>query len=335
MAMSAPNLFRRLHKWAHRQDENFLTESLSLVVESLLALAPAVGTRLVSKLTGGFIDVAPEDASTIEIQTQVEAVAGRPDLEIRVPNQLAWVEVKAESELRTGQLEGYRVLLNQMGVARTHLGLLTRYPELFEPDEELPDSQRRWFEVADWFEEELPAAESTSEVAGFVVRQFLGFLEARSMTLAQVGKFMPDGLRAVSNLMNMLLEAAEACKIPVKKSAGWNYLGVSLDGGKYWVGLQFTNPDRLWFETYSRIDRTAAGSLGLGEVYENKDAYGGYSWCRGVELDSEEVHFYAKSKVRQMEWLEDFLRTCREKALSVETSDQPSLPDEPEADERE
>src|SRR5262245_49354211 len=121
MTTPGPNVFHRLHKWAHRQDENFLTESLAVVLEQLLVLAPAAGTRLIARLTGGFIDLPPEDASAIELQTQVEAVTGRPDLEIRTPHKLAWAEVKAESELRTGQLEGYRVLLKQAGVPHTKL----------------------------------------------------------------------------------------------------------------------------------------------------------------------------------------------------------------------
>src|SRR5436309_16126046 len=110
MASPANNLFLRLHKWASRQDENFLTESLAVVLEQLLVLAPAVGTRLVGRLTGGFIELPPEDASAIDVHTQVETGEGRPDLELRSPNRLTWVEVKAESELRTGQLEGYRIL---------------------------------------------------------------------------------------------------------------------------------------------------------------------------------------------------------------------------------
>src|SRR5580700_5178604 len=105
MATPSNNLFLRLHKWAARQDENFLTESLAVVLEQLLVLAPAVGTRLVSRLTGGFIDLTESDASTIAIRTQVEAVHGRPDLEIRATHHLAWIEVKAEAELRAGQLE--------------------------------------------------------------------------------------------------------------------------------------------------------------------------------------------------------------------------------------
>src|SRR5207245_6230807 len=126
-----PNLFARLHKWAARQDENFLTESLAVVVEQLLVLAPAVGTRLIGLLTRGFIEVPPGDAGSIEIQTQVEEATGKPDLEFSTPYRLVWIEVKAESELRTGQLEGYRVLLKARKTSQKRLGLLTRYSQTY------------------------------------------------------------------------------------------------------------------------------------------------------------------------------------------------------------
>ena len=83
-----PNLFARLHKWATRQDENYVTESLAVLLEQLLILAPEVGTRLIARLTGGFIEVGADDAASIDIDTQVEATHGRPDLEIRVPDRL-------------------------------------------------------------------------------------------------------------------------------------------------------------------------------------------------------------------------------------------------------
>jgi hypothetical protein len=323
------NLFLRLHKWASRQDENFLTESLAVVLEQLLVLAPAVGTRLVARLTGGFIEVSPDDASTIEIHTQVEAGQGRPDLEIRNPHRTAWVEVKAESELRVGQLDGYRVLLGECGVEQTRLVLLTRYPEVFQSGDARPDLEIRWFEFADWLEIELPAAEAAGEVASFLARQLLDFLEARSMTLAQVGKYMPEGLRALSNLMNMLFEAAAACKaLPIKKGAGWDYIGLYLDGRKYWTGVDFPEPEKLWFRTCCQIDRDAAAKLGSGELAEESWVPGRYRWCRAIDLDSEPIHFFSRSKVSQMQWLEEFVRDCLVKARSIETPDQPPIPEE-------
>src|ERR1700722_10668226 len=141
MNTTQPNLFLRLHKWATRQDENFLTESLAVVLEQLLILAPEVGTRLVSKLTGGFLELRPEDAGTIQIRTQVEAVKGRPDLEVSIPNRLVWIEVKVESELRVGQLEGYRVLLTEQGVEQRRLVLMTRYEEEIQSGAAHPDHE--------------------------------------------------------------------------------------------------------------------------------------------------------------------------------------------------
>lgn len=317
MASSANNLFLRLHKWAIREDENFLTESLAVVLEQLLVLAPAVGTRLVSRITGGFIDRPADESSAIEVRTQIETGSGRPDLEIRTPNRIVWLEVKAESELRVGQLEGYRILLADQGIAETRLILLTRYRESYTTDAARPDSEFRWFEVADWFASEQSAAASAGDVAGFLVRQFLDFLEARRMTLAQVGKFMPEGLLALSNLMNMLVEAATTCNVVAKRTWTKEYIGLNLTGA-YWIGIDFSEPDNLIFSTWARIDSEAATRLGIGEVFQQRDAPGGYRWRRKLELDSETVHFYSRSKVGQMECLEGFLEECLAQARSIE-----------------
>jgi hypothetical protein len=330
MTSPANNLFLRLHKWATRQDENFLTESLCVVLEQLLVLAPAVGTRLVARLTGGFIDLSHEDASAVEVRPQVLSGQGRPDLEISSPHKVVWIEVKVESELRTGQLAGYRILMGKSAVEQTRLGLLTRYPEVFKPDDVRPDFEIRWFEFADWLESEIPAADVAGDVAGFLARQLLDFLGARSMTLAQVGKYMPEGLRALSNLMNMLVEAAGACQLSVKKIAGWDNIGLNLDGLRYWVGVNFAEPEKLWFGTRGRIDPEAAAKLGVGELGEENWIPGRYRWWRGAELDSESNHFFARSKVSQMQWLEGFLRDCLVQARSIETADQPPIPEEPE-----
>ncbi len=327
---SGPNLFARLHKWAARQDENFLTESLAVVLEQLLILAPEVGMRLVSRLTGGFVDLAPGDASAIEIHTQVETGSGRPDLEISTKDRLVWIEVKAESPLWAGQLEGYRVLLAESGMKQTRLVLLTQYPEVFQADETRPDLEVRWFEVADWLESELPAVEAANEIASFLARQFLDFLRERNMNLTQVGKYMPEGIRALANMLNMLHETAIACKVPAKRAASWDYIGLRLDGQKYWFGLAYENPDELWFGTRCRIDPEAAARLGEGELGEENWIPGRCRWWRGAELASESIHFFERSKVSQIRWLESFLRECLTMARSIETPDQPPIPDEPE-----
>lgn len=328
-----PNIFARLHKWAARQDENFLTESLAIVLEQLLILAPEVGVRLVSRLTGGFIDLVPRNASAIEIHTQVETGSGRPDLEIATSDRLVWIEVKVESELRVGQLEGYRVLLRKCGIQQTLLVLLTRYPEVFQDEDTRPDLDLRWFELADWLESEWPVVEAANEVAAFLARQFLDFLRGRNMNLTQVGKFMPEGLRDVASMLDMLFEAAAACKVNAKRAVYWEpswNIGLNLEGKKYWLGVSSAEPGTLWFGTYyCRIDPEKGARLD-GEVVEDKSVPGSYRWWRGVELNSELVHFFSRSKVGQIRWLEGFLRECLTMARSIETPDQPPIPDEPE-----
>jgi hypothetical protein len=201
---------------------------------------------------------------------------------------------------------------------------------VFQPGDARPDLEIRWFEFADWLENELAATEAAGEVAGFLARQLLDFLEARGMTLTQVGKYMPEGVRAFSHLMNMLFEAASACKVQVKKVTGWDYMGLNLDGLKYYVGVGFSEPEKLWFGTRCRIDPEAAAKLGVGELTEESWVPGRYRWWRGVELDSEPVHFFSRSKVSQMQWLEGFLRECLAQAHLIETPDQPPIPEEPE-----
>jgi hypothetical protein len=304
---------------------------LAVVIEHLLAFTPEVGTRFIGRFTNGFIDVFPGDASSIQIQTQVEAGSGRPDLEICTPYKLVWVEVKAESELRAGQLEGYRVLMNTSRIEERRLVLLTRYPQAFSDEDTRPDFDVRWYELAGWLEDELTALDEVDKVTSFLVRQFHNFLRIRGMTLTQVGKYMPDGLRALGNLLNMLFEAAAACKVKTNKKIGsWDHMGINLDGNKYWVGVLFNEPEKICFGTRSRIDPEAARRLGIGEVYEESWIPGRFRWWYGVELDSEQVHFFSRSKVSQMQWLEEFLRDCLSKARSIETPDQPPLPDDPE-----
>jgi hypothetical protein len=172
----------------------------------------------------------------------------------------------------------------------------------------------RWYEVADWIEDELTALDNAGEVAGFLGRQFLEFLRTRRMTLTQVGKYMPEGLRALGNLLNMLFEAAGACKVSAKKVGGWDYMGINLDGLKYWVGIYFSDPEKIWFGTRCRINPEAARQLDRGEITEENWVPGRYRWWCGVELDSEDIHFFSRSKVSQMQWLEEFLRDCLSKA---------------------
>src|SRR5579871_2497117 len=150
------------------------------------------------------------------------------------------------------------------------------------------------------------------------------------MNLTHVDKFMPEGIRALASMLNMLFEAAMACKVSAKRSASWDYVGLNLGEMKYWIGLGYGEPEKLWFRTRCRIDPELARQLGEGEVSEESWVPGRFRWSRGAELSSEMVHFFERSKVSQMRWLENYLRECLTMARSIETPDQPPIPEEPE-----
>jgi hypothetical protein len=315
-----PNYFSRLHKWAFRQDENFLTESLALVLETLLEQTPEVGVALVAELTNAFIYISADDVSKLEIQTQVSTSEGRPDLEIRIPDRLAVFEVKCEAEVRRGQLEGYREYLRHSEFPHTMLGLITKYAPDLPGDAEQPDRVVRWYEVADALERVLCGQGIADSVSQFVCQQFHDFLKERNMTITQVGWQLTEGAKALRSFLVMLLEAANGCQVTAKRYMDLDENGFILADGKYWIGLQLQEPQKLWFATRCRIDPVAAGHL-EGTVEKGRWSWvdGEYSWWRGADLESEDVHFYHRSKVGQIQWLEKFLRECLDMARRIES----------------
>src|SRR6516162_6194609 len=185
MASPSNNLLLRLHKWAWRQDENFLTEAFAHLLRYLLENEPEAAVAIVKTLTGGFLNLSYEEAKLLEVRTQVFLGEGTPDLELRTLKQLAYIEVKLESELGPLQLSRYRSLLQASGIEQTALFLLTRYPANVAEGEEKPDGLLRWYQVAEWISQERTRY-SFKPVSSFLVDQFLEFLGARNMTMGQV-----------------------------------------------------------------------------------------------------------------------------------------------------
>jgi hypothetical protein len=332
---TSPNVFARLHRWAVRQDENFLTESLAVILELLLERVPEAGARLVGVLTNGFIGVDVDRIKLLEIRTQPTTTEGRPDLEIRMPDRLAVLEVKSESGLQRGQLEGYREYLKTSGFAQTRLVLLTKYPPILPEGAERPNVFLRWFEAADAIENELAGLMTADPVCHFLCQQFHDFLKERNMALAQVSWQLSEGTRDLHSFLIMLQEASTACQVTAKRSVIAvrdipKHIGFKVDDGKFWLGLDLEDPGKLWFSTIVQIDPEAARQLGEGEVWRDDGPPWLERWYRAGDLESEQVHFYSRSKVEQIRWLENFLRDCLEMARRIETPDQPPIPEEPE-----
>lgn len=162
------------------------------------------------------------------------------------------------------------------------------------------------------------------------------------MALAQVGWQLSEGTRAIHSFLVMLQEAAKGCGVTPKKwvktvKGIYKYVGFKLQDKRYVLVLDLEDPGKVWFGTRSQIDPEAAQRLGEGEVRTDEgppppptQALPSARWYRAGDLDSEEVHFYSRSKVEQIRWLEKFLRECLDMARRIETADQPPIPpDEP------
>ncbi len=296
----ADNLLSRLFQWAWRQDENFTTEAFAHLQRQLLALDPARGLSLLSFLTGDSLKCEAERASRIEILTQVSYRQGRPDIEIRAPEFLGFVEVKDESSEGENQLARYRAILNDSGVAHTCLVYLTRYPPGTISEGAGTVIQRRWHEIAQHLLVALKKEKWQDREARFLAGQFAGYLEERGMAIQEVTWELERGVKSVWNLVAMIGEAV--AKENPKKSAGWEYAGFYIRDKKAWVGLWWEEPARLYFCTEDLdVKENAPDVVGYGEMDEG-------GWQIKVDIASEDVHFFARSRSSQLKCIEDFVR---------------------------
>lgn len=314
---SRGNLLVRLHKWANRQDENFVSETFAFLMQFLIDEEPGAAANLLRRLTDNFFDLQTAEARSVTVRTQIMTGGGTPDLAFRTQDRLAYVEVKVESPAAAGQLSKYQQLLVQSGVADTRLILLTRHVIDLPPDVLAAIRHVRWFQVADWLEEEHRRY-TFKAVSSFLVQQFLELLGAKGMTMGQVSFELAGGVRALRNFMNMLEESAHVAGVKVQAKAYPSESGLFLDGKNYWLGINYDYPDLLTFQTWNRpVDPDKAAALGVGEVHEwnNKKGHG---WGRDLDLTADGVFFYARPRAGQMQVLEAFIRESIELARKVE-----------------
>jgi hypothetical protein len=272
---------------------------------------------LVARITGGVITLSPQQVRSLEIRTQISGDDGIPDIELRTAQHFVIIEVKSEAEATENQLRKYRRTLDSSGVAYTGLILLTRYPSSVNG----ADHYFRWYHVAELIYQESSKYKFTAE-SQFLVEQFLGFLKSRNMTMGQVTWEMTTGVRSLRNLVDMLYEAAAACGLKAQIAGNRDMMFVYLDGKKYWAGIRYSNPELIHFATWNaRADAQKVEELGIGTTFQWFNDKTQCGWQRDINLESEDVHFFARSKASQMQFLEQFLRENLELAKKVVTKD--------------
>lgn len=192
MANQNDNLLLGLHRWAARQDENYTTEALVFVLNHLLLHEPGSARSILERITDGFLKVGDLGINRIRITTQTTIAEGRPDIEISAPEHLIYIEVKVDAALEATQLERYRRGLAGSGVTNTQLILLSRYA-ISAKSSEQPDRSLRWYQVSAMLEDELRSG-LKDPASGYLVRQFVEFLQARNMSSRRAASAVSQGL---------------------------------------------------------------------------------------------------------------------------------------------
>jgi hypothetical protein len=319
LTAQASNLLQNLHRWATAQDENFTTDAFAHLLRHLVSEEPDVAAKLLARLTGqqcwaSLLRLSPE-VRTIEIVTQDPGEEGKPDITIKAPGILVCVEVKVESSVDPNQLEKYRLKLKRSEANKQVLVLLTQKPvNLAElPPGAKPDIAIRWFQVGEWLDDEfvLGAQDEESKATAYLVRQFSGFLKARRLVVDKISWQLSEGVRSLVHLMEMLRAAVENSGAEkVASRGGMEFCGhdFTIGGAYYWAGLYYSKPETLIFSAFD-VNEKLAKEIGHGLVKEwvekGKDMH---AWWNQLDLGSEEVHFFARTKSNQIQCIEQFLK---------------------------
>jgi len=278
-------------------------------------------------LTNDWFAIPADGWNRISITTQVSIDVGRPDIEIATPDRLVYVEVKVESPVDPDQLKRYRHSLEQdKRTVNKQLVLLTRYQPAPIPAEVYHAT--RWIRVAHCLDDAAARHLRDEPVGTFLVEQFTSFLVSRNIAMRQVGGHISDGLQAMRSLLLMVEEALRACGLEPKQNKAWEYIGYTCahaeQTNKYWVGISFSEPSFLIFETNEMpLDKNAPARLGIGgEVEEKWWEPGSYRWSIHFDLSTANEAFYQASASDQFRQIESFVKDSLEKVRRIEAAQQ-------------
>jgi hypothetical protein len=291
------NLLFNLHRLATGQDEDFLTESFVHLLRNLLINEKEAFLEILKKITKD-LDLSFEDLGDLRINSQVLTDEGIPDIELCTDKHRILIEVKVESGFGKGQLERYKNILKEdYRHPNTCLTALTKYPVSASQVSNVCDIDVRWVQIADWLERLV----LQNSVTSFLLDQFVEFLKARGMGMESISWELINGLNSFRSLMVMLGEVLAANNLDHAKSVGYDYYGYYLDSQNFFIGLYYETPHLLTFLTAGSFMLKRTGDIQIGKIVNNR-------WRSDLDLQSEENYFFSRSKVNQMECINQFLK---------------------------
>jgi len=202
-ARGADNLLVLLYQLAHRQQENFTTDSFAHLLQHLVVQEPLAAEQLLDWLTGSDLFSTRDSDQPLWIHTQAYTEEhGIPDLRIDADDLCVIVEVKLGSWLTLGQVEPYAKELARSGRPARALVGLTGY----KPPNPLSDGERErtWDDlglvVRTWGElGSRLLVETTcpkSPVTTYLVDQFIGLLNYLHLMPFRVRSPLSEELQA-------------------------------------------------------------------------------------------------------------------------------------------
>lgn len=294
--MDNNNLLISLHKWSSNQDENFITEVLVYLLNYYLLYEYDSSISIIKRITNGKLSLTDNDLSSLLITTQAHTHKGIPDIRIENNFFLGFIEVKVDSNFGSDQLSRYKAILSASN-KQTGLISLTRYDHEQHGADISPDYAIRWHEISDW----LSKLQLTNIVSKFLTKEYIKLLEHRGLAMNQVSWQLTEGVRALKNVLDMLGEAISACGLKIySKSGAWQWMGYYIEDKRLFAGVYYDNAGQIVINTEVELNDDRPNDPDIG-LYQN----GG--WRNIIELGSEDVHFFSRSKASQLACLEKFV----------------------------
>lgn len=299
MVEESDNLLIKLHKLASGQDENFLTEVLANLLRRLIAIEPQAALTIINLITNNRLNVDIKEIVSVNVITQVSTENGRPDILISTDDHIAYIEVKVESDFGDDQIERYRLQLDNCDFKETSLIVLTRYPFYERLYNCNPDFNFRWHDLVDW----LKSLKICNDLTLFHINQFVDFLYVRGLAMQQVSWELVPGVKSFQTLTDMIEEALAAKKVNIhQRSAAWEWRGFYIEQKRFFIGLYLSDPNLVVINTEEvSLSSNIPKEVTLGRLIGN------WRWQNELDLTSEEVHFFARSKASQIQCLEKFI----------------------------
>jgi len=260
------SIFSILSRYAFRQEENFLTESLVFLLNLILEREKKIGLDILANLCGMRVARWIQKAKMVSVTSQITVDEGRPDIVIKVGiDKLIFVEVKHNSSLGVEQLERYHAYLDGLIDKETQLVLLSRSRHSIQ-ETSLDGSLYHhicWYEISGWLSE----ADVRDEVARFIIEQFIDFLKEKEMSMEKVTWEYIQGVPAMINLVNMIGTALSeiAPESSTRKSVGASWAGFYMDG--FFIGFRFNSPLLIVFENDAGNDPTFTRDMYLETIH--------------------------------------------------------------------